>query len=544
MAETTRESETGQKKAARVRAVLDFRSLSLHQVSAASARIYGSNSPSHIPHTLYHALARSADFGPSLAQTCALSRITGYRVEDWMAVLGIDLGRTAGIEAALPLKRTRLLEPLCDRIASRTGVPAELPEPRPSEGVVPLGQMVRWSNDTDPEASEHRPLFARIGSEDAFAWPELQPGSIVRVVPELQPPLITPDRGDPPLRLIEHERGLWCGRFHISGDGTIHAAARELAYAQTALRTPREARIIGVVDMEFRWLHRFERPVVPGEFSRYWVPEPLDRTPAGPGSLVRQARKRAGLTLGMASRLSRDIAEHLGHMQYAIAQSTLSEYESQDAPPRHLEKVITLCLIYGIRLRDLAASAGTAHDELGRQSMPAHLLPGRPPPDEHPEQRKPFLPRAGTKVSLPGEIGDVPWFLAGSFERMSGIPHPSLRDFYWLSENQPFLPAHTAGSVLALVDRRRKKPLRLPGLPAWQQPAWVLMLRRGEHRCACCSLENGNLVLYPESDATRSPEVLLRERDVEVVGQIVAIARHIATRLRTRASELPSAETP
>lgn len=147
MAETIRESETVQKKAARIRAVLAFRSLSLHQISAASARIYGSNSPSHIPHTLYHALARSADFGPSLAQICALSRITGYRIEDWMAVFGIDLGRTAGIEAALPLKRTRLIEPLCDRVAPRTGVLAELAEPRPSEGAVPFGQMVKSSSD-------------------------------------------------------------------------------------------------------------------------------------------------------------------------------------------------------------------------------------------------------------------------------------------------------------------------------------------------------------------------------------------------------------
>jgi hypothetical protein len=257
---------------------------------------------------------------------------------------------------------------------------------------------------------------------------------------------------------------------------------------------------------------------------------------------VRQARARAGLTLEKASLLSHEISQYLGRAQYAIAQSTLSEYEAQDAPPRHLEKVMTLCLLYGIRLSELVAASGTAHDELGQQAMPAHMMPGRPFGEVFREQRKASPLETGTTSSLIEKIGAVPWFLASSLQRISGISHPSLRDFYWLSGNQPFLPTHTGGSMFALVDRRKKKPVRLPNSPSWQQPAWVLIDRRGEYRCACCGLEGETLVLYPESDRTRSPEVLLLGRDVEVVGQIVAVARRIPTCSGTPVAHLSPAE--
>ena len=215
---------------------------------------------------------------------------------------------------------------------------------------------------------ERRCLFARIGPEDAFAFPELLPGSIVRVNPQDISPSADDavHRSRPQLLLIEHDRGLWCGRFHVSGEGIIHAAASELAYAQIAFQCPKEARILGAVDMEIRWMHRFESPSVPAEFATYRQPRTLEQVSLSPGVLVRRARSRSGLTLREASLLSRRVSQFLNDEQYAIAQSTLSEYEVQNAPPRHLEKVITLCLIYGFTLIDFAAASGTAPEDLGR----------------------------------------------------------------------------------------------------------------------------------------------------------------------------------
>jgi hypothetical protein len=532
MAGTIRERDAGQKSAARIRSILASRGLTLHQVSAESERVYGSESPSCIPHTLYHSLATSRSFGPSLPQICALSRISGYRLEDWLAALGIDLDRIAGLQASLPLRRTRIIDPAFHRADVVMGGPEEQERhPRPVS-VVPLGQMCQWVNaprlqlpTSAPE--ERRCLFARIGPEDAFAFPELLPGSIVRVKPQyISPANHVAHRGRPQLLLIEHDRGLWCGRFHVSGNGIIYAAASELAYAQIALQCPKEARILGAVDMEIRWMHQFESPSVPAEFATYRKPRALEHASLSPGVLVRRARSKAGLTLREASLLSRRVSQFLNDDQYTIAQSTLSEYEVQNVPPRHLEKIITLCLIYGFTLTDFAAASGTAPEDLGRSVIPPEFLPTSHTTTARCSHRfSSDRSELGAASTVPGRFGEIPWFLRSSLAELSGIPRPSLRDFFWLDGTHPFLPVHTQGSMLALVNRRKKRPVRLPALPSWQQPAYVLLLRNGQYRCACCSVDGEVLVLYPESEGTRGPEQLRLGQDVEVIGQIVALAR-------------------
>jgi hypothetical protein len=518
--------------AARIHAVLASRGVTLHQISVASRRMYGSNSPSRIPHTLYHSLRHSANLSPSLAQICALSRITDYRIHDWLTVLGIDLGRIAGLQVTLPAKRTRLIDPSFREINLLT---SSLQAPQGNvrtQRVLPFGQMLgssnrgsEWRSELVP--SDHHSLFAKIGREDAYAFPELLPGSIVRLTPASAVADLA-GRDRPPLLLIENERGLWCGRFRVSESGTIIASSPKLAYAPIAFRSPQEAKILGVVDMEIRWIHRFESPVVPKEFAAWRKPLELTPTTLHLGTLLRRARARAGLTLREASQLAQRISSDLSDEQYAIAQSTLSDCEASDTPPRHLEKVITLFLIYGLRLDDMVAASGTAFDQLGRDPIPANLIPE---PSESrqwtTEGRSREVPVSDASSLLSSDLGIALWLLDGSLAEASGISRSSLRDLFWLGGDQPFLPAGSGGALLALVDRRKKKPTRVPGRSTWQQPAWVLLLRDGAYRCACCSLQGGNLVLYPESDRARAPEHLRFRRDVEVIGQVVGLARRV-----------------
>jgi hypothetical protein len=536
MAGTIRERDAGQKTAARIRSILASRGLTLHQASVESERLYGSESPACIPHTLYHSLASYRSFGPSLAQTCALSRISGYRLEDWLAALGFDLDGIAGLQASLALKRTRIIDPTF----YPDGIIADLEDQGDHcrcESVIPLGRLLRWVTASGLQlphgtSDERRCMFARIGPEDALAFPELLPGSIVRVNrEEISASTNGTARGGPPrLLLIEHDRGLWCGRFHVSHDGIIHASASELAYAQIAFRCPEEVRILGTVDMEIRWMYQFKSPSVPLDFARYRHPRMLEQQSLSPGVLVRGARSRAGLTLREASLLSRKVSQFFNNEGYAIAQSTLSEYEAQNAPPRHLEKVITLCLIYGLTLKDFAAASGTRPEHLGRHFMSRDFLPRSQPiaSSVGPQSSVNSSGTGGASVLL-RQFGDIPWFLRSSLAELSGIPRPSLRDCFWLDGIHPFLPAHTQGSMVALVNRRKKKPARLPSLPSWQQPAYVFQLRNGQYLCACCSLDGETLVLYPESDGTRGPQQLRLGKDAEVIGQIVALARHIAS---------------
>ena len=524
--------KAGERIAACVRAVLATRDLTLHQVCVASTRIYGQNSPSRIPHTLYHSLTSSGDFTPSLAQTCALSRITGYRFEDWLEALGINLARIGALQAVLPLKRTRMMDPAFDRVDSPPRSPVELAADHPASSDCPTsGEPPNFKNGRASGVSfvhrEQCSLFVRIGYEDSFAFPELLPGSIIRLDPARAKVNSQLPSDRPPLLVIEHDRGLWCGRFHVSGNGVVHAATAELAYAQIAFQCPHEARIVGVADMEIRWINRFQSPKVPQELAIWQRPRTLTETPERLSVLIRRARGRAGLTLREASVLSQRVSLALDDERYSIAQSTLSDYEAASSPPRHLEKVVTLCLLYGIKLLDFASASGNAVEQLGRQLMPQGLISQLRfslVPNRNQNEQNGVMPDRSPSLA---DFGQVPWFLAGSLAELSGIARPSPRDFFRLTGENPFLPAHTQGSILVLADRRKKKPMRIPELLSWQQPAWLLLLRGGRYMCACCSLDQGTLLLYPESEKTRSPERLRLGRDAEVIGQVVALARRI-----------------
>lgn len=525
-------SDSGAGAALRLRSILASCGLTLHQVALASNHLYGPESPFRIPHTLCHSLANSPSFNLSISQTCALSRISRYRLEDWLGALGIKLEMLAGLQVVLPFGRTRLIDPLLHGTEPLAhGLTAEAGDRSPTD-IAPFGQLfhrVSAPPSSGEGLQEQQALFARIGAEDAFSFPELLPGSIVR--------LIAGDRqlreierrcfSQPRLLIVKYQGGLWSGRFRLSKDSILHAVPTELAYAPISLRYPQEARILGRVDMEIRWMHRFDTPRVPPKLAVRHHSQALDADASSPGDLILRARRRAGLTLEQAARHSRTVAQVLNDERYAIAQSTLSDYEVQSAPPRHLEKAMTLCLIYGISLIDFVTAAGAAPDSLGQRPIPREFLP-------HSEiaalrgSRIQSVDRADLCASRMRQMGPIPWFLGSALAELSGIRQLSTRDFFWIAGDQPFLPAHTEGSLAALVDRRRKRPVRRPGLPAWIQPAYILLMRNGTYRCACCSLEGDTLILSPRPQSGIAPEEMRLGQDAEVIGQIIALARHIA----------------
>ena len=135
-------------------------------------------------------------------------------------------------------------------------------------------------------------------------------GSISDLLASASPP--------PPLLLIEHERGIWCGRFRIS-KGWVPSLPlrRKLALrAFVAFRVPQEARVLGAVDMEIRWIDRFETPVVGTDRTAVWR-QPGELRPAAVsfGTLLCQARNKAGLTLREVSLLSEKISHHFKNKQ-------------------------------------------------------------------------------------------------------------------------------------------------------------------------------------------------------------------------------------
>lgn len=516
----------------RVRTILASKNLTLHQASRTSETLYGKPSPFFLPHNFYYNLGLDT-FTPSLYQLLALSRISNYRLPDWMQLFGFDLSNVTRLQVLLHSNRTTLLDPSLDDPNSwvlwfrgKTAPPL-LPD------VFPLGKLLEYSVPRRVASvsaiDSHKFLYAKLGSQDDFAFPDLIPGSIVRVNSNLTPePLGAMGRISDRCFLIEHSKGFCCCRIQPSGKDRIILISNQLPYAQTELRIPQEGKILGVVDLEIRPLLRSEQPEISKDLARPWSPAVMRQSEIKLGQLLSQARTRMAMSFREASTLTRQIANILRDEQYFASPGSLSDYEALDAPPRHVHKAITLCAIYGLKWSQFLNSAGLDIGQTGIDFISDELLGRLSQPKTPPREEV----HGGENQLLDDLIrawdGEIPLFLRGSLDSLSGLPNFSLHDVFWIERAQTSLGVHLAGGFMAIVNRRKKKPLHEKSKPLWQQPIYVVLKRDGTFVCAFCSFENGTLVLHSYAQGYHRSERLRNRQDAEIVGQIVAIARRVS----------------
>jgi hypothetical protein len=511
----------------RIQSILALKNLTLYQISQRSEKLYGRSSPYFLPHNLYFDL-RGGTFSPSIHQFIALSRITGYRLLDWVRLFGADLENIVRLQTSLPPRRTILLDSsLADPYAwvpwfrNRIGA-------SPVPPVAPLGQLLKLSGpkrlSSLSERNDRGFLYAKIGYQDALAFPDLFPGSIVRVNPDIPDKLAFLANGTSSrIFLIEHSKGLFCCRLRAIGDGAIVPVSTRVSYAQVELRPPQEASLLGIVDLELRPLMTKE-PEVPKDLAKQWKPHPLSRE-GKVGPILRSARITMHLSLREASGISGKIADLLGDDRYFISPSSLCDYELLNTAPRHFQKAITLCSLYGLRFETFLKTIGIVPEESGSEPMPDHFV-SRVPRVQAADLDN-TLAGGGFLEQLLGRCEEVPLFLRESIGPLSSLEDASLNDFFWVGGKYDVLHPYLTNGLLALVNRRRKRPFYFASKPLWQQPLYVLLKRDGTYLCACCGLENGTLVVHPYSQEFHRPEQLRYRQDVEVVGQVVLVARKV-----------------
>jgi hypothetical protein len=526
-----RRGEESTQKAAvveRVHSILATKGLTLYRVSKKSAELYGRSSPYFVPHNLYYDL-RSETFAPSVYQIVSLSRVSGYRLRDWLRVFGLDLESITRMQVLMPARRTIVLDTsLTDQnewiawYRSR-----ELREPVPS--IAPLARLLESRPpqriSSMPKPSQHF-FYAKIGLEDALAFPDLLPGSIVRINPEIRAE--TSFQKSTPISdrifLIEHGKGFCCCRLRFLANGVIVPFGNGLPYAQVELRSPEQAKIWGTVDVEFRPLLRAKEPRVPRDLARRWKPQSLPERQSF-GQLLRYMRRRLQLSTREAARMSRMVAEQLDDERYACSSSSLSDYELRGAPPRNLHKILTLCSIYGLHFQSVMTAAGIDTADSGTESMPDRYLFRR---ELTVGVRR--IDRSGwTNGFLEYLLGDcqneIPFFLRDLLEYFSGGAHHSIDDFLWLGGDREPLHPCLGNGLIVIVNRRKKTPSYFVSKPVWEQPIFVVLLRDGQYLAACCGIEDDRLVIHPVGQDFHPVTEYRYHRDAEIVGQIAAIAR-------------------
>src|ERR1700685_40388 len=166
-----------------VKKVLASRGLSLYQVSQISQGAYGKSSRYFVPHNWYHDL-RLRTYSPSPEQVFALSKSSGYHVRDWLRIFGFDLSTIPRLQIHLPSRRTLLLDSSLDDPESWISWFKNNLDMNPVPDIAPLGQILGFSTPRQlhslASTLDSEFLYAKIGQDDAFAFPDLVPGAIVR----------------------------------------------------------------------------------------------------------------------------------------------------------------------------------------------------------------------------------------------------------------------------------------------------------------------------------------------------------------------------
>ena len=517
--------------AERVLAILETKKLTLYQASRRSAALFGRSSPYYVPHNLYYELRRGA-LTPSLYQLFALSRVSGYRLRDWLRVFGFEIDQIPRLQLQIHAKRTILLDSSIDDPATMVPWLKNSGGILSGAAVVPLAQVFEWTTPhrlaSLVELKDKGFLYARIGYEDNLAFPELLAGSIVRVNPKMTPDTVPRINGEVSqhLFLIRHSKGLCCCRIQVTGKSRIALVSAHLSSLQVELRVPEDARLVGVVDLEIRNLARPQQPRIPNDAGSRWKGERLSPEPSQLGPLLRWARLKMGLSFRAASTMSGEIAHLLQNERYFIAPGSLSDYETINTPPRHFHKIMTFCVVYALSFSTVLDSLGLRIDETGHEPMPDALL-GRPSVTTIDTPAEPHdVVQEGSVAKLSSEFEEIPFFLRGSLKTLSGLARPSLKDFFWIGGIATDFHPYLGGGLLAVVNRRQKKPNDCERKPLWRQPLHMILKRDGTYLCGCCSRENKKLIVhsYPGGVHRKEP---FRNRDAEVIGKIVVVVRKL-----------------
>jgi transcriptional regulator with XRE-family HTH domain len=518
---------SAQSIASRTRSILAVRGLSLSDVARASRTLFREDVRFHIPPNLYHALERRG-FSPSIQHLFALSRVSDYRLVDWLAVFGVVLDDIPRLQATLPSRSTALIdENIYDDQSWALSFQQTALVPAPGS-IHPLQEWLRIGSPRRRAGSNGSPdsefIYAKVGCYDAFAFPELLPGSIVRVAKHK--PLDTSQRPIGPTRslfLVEHGKGFACTRLYVAEGNRVVLCPTHLPFAHVELELERDVRIVGAIDFEFRPTPVPVCAKVARDLARFWIPAPLENGPSELrlDYLLRRGRQRSRLTFREASAKSGLIARALGNEEFFCAAGSLSDYETATQAPRHVHKIFSLCVLYSLSAWEFLRAMGLRPSEAGKEAMPDELL-GRARPLH-------LVSTADDGDAAPSQtetaVAEFPYFFSAAVADLLNLPHLSIRDIFWVQGPRESFHPYLRDAAALIVDRRKKRITTYRASPLWAQPSYILMGRDGTYTCTSCGSDGRTLVMRPFSDGFKRPARLRRPEDVEVIGRVVGILR-------------------
>ena len=526
-------------QAERIRQILSTRGLTFYRASQLSAQMFGRSSPFYVPPNLYHRLAATA-VAPGIYQLFALSRVTNYRLSEWLGVCGFDLDVIPQLQALVARRRTVVLDSsVYDRDAWVAWF-TDRPGLEPAAVIAPLGKLVARARPKRARELLARGktdfLYAKVGHEDLLAFPDVAPGSIVRIDTRRakESPSLVKNSSDKRIFLVEHDAGFACSRLASVGNGRIVFRSPQLPFAEGGFSTGKDLRILGVVDAEILPVPQRDGALAQfaGRAAQKGARFPRNSTEINFKQLIRRSRVRSGFSFRDASKTTRWIAEKLRDPLYFTAASTLSDSETLSSAPRHIQKILSLCIAYAIGFADFLGAIGLDFEEAETEPIPDEFVLRERPRPSHEFNAANVQGNHGKQNGflnlLLKQWEEVPLFLRRSLGELTRVPKFSVSDMFWVGGDPSPIHPWLIDAEFVAINRRVRQPTAARGASFWERPLYLLLTRDGRYLCGCCTLERGFVTVHPYPDRPFSPRQFKNGSEAEIVGEVTTILRRLS----------------
>lgn len=244
------------------------------------------------------------------------------------------------------------------------------------------------------------------------------------------------------------------------------------------------------------------------------------------GDKLRKLREDLGLTLREVEAASLRLSAIHGNADYALPISRLSDIETKSSVP-NIFRLYSLAVIYRMPMRELLALFDVDLNKMVVDSSVADLAQTHKLNDpESVAVRMPvkldpaFNP---SKTSNLGRFimqwGTVPLAFLEQFES------PNFTYGYIGSEDFTMYPLLLPGSFVQ-VDETKTKVVEGLWRSEYERPIYFVQTRNG-YTCCWCDQEGQNTVLLAHPLSPVKARARRSDRDVEIVGQVVAVAMRL-----------------
>lgn len=262
------------------------------------------------------------------------------------------------------------------------------------------------------------------------------------------------------------------------------------------------------------------------------------------GDALRDLRESLGLTLREVEAASIRLGEIHGNPDIALPISRISDIETKGTIPS-IFRLYAFAVIYRTSLQELLSHFGL---DIGRRAVDSLVIA---PPNTHKAALEDMNSvRMPVKLD-PGFEPSSTTNIARMVMRWGTVPLTFLRQFessefsygYVGSQDFTMYPLLMPGSFVQ-VDETKRKPSAINWRTEYERPIYFVQTRSG-YTCCWCDQDGANTLLIAHPLSPTRSRVARSERDVDIIGQVVAVAMRLdwkpdetaeATRLLSRSS--------